>query len=366
MGRPLWNLRSGQRTALRRLIVAAALVAVAVPVRAESPAKAHVEAGLRHAEAGRADDAYAEAQRAIAADPGYADAYDVLGAALYLRREYEAAIAAHRRAGELAPGSSDPHDNMIPSFWALGRNDDALREARAALALEPGCRHCRISLASTLYRLERYDEAATESRTALAGAADMPDAQYVLGAALAKLDDARGAIAPLRACIRLATPEQRALADECRYLLGSAHLKVRELRPAEEVFRRLVEDEPDGVRAHVGLADTLALQRRFADAAVELETAVRTAPASSWITYRLGVVYGHLRRPADAVTQLEASVAADPSNAFAVAALVRAYAATGRRDDAAARFETLKKLDPELASRIGAGSDSCKQQDPEA
>ncbi|MBY0279447.1 tetratricopeptide repeat protein [Candidatus Binatia bacterium] len=367
MRRPLWNLRSGQRIALRRVVVAVALLTVPAPVRAESPAKTHVDAGLRHVEAGRADEAFAEAQQGIAADPGSADAYDVLGAAHYLRHEYEAALAAHRRASELAPGSSDPHDNMVPSYWALGRNDDALREARMALTLEPDCGHCRISLASTLYRLGRYDEAAAESRTALRTAPEAPDAQYVLGATLVKLDDARSAIAPLRACIRLATPEQRALADECRYLLGSAHLKVGEPRPAEDIFRRLVEDEPDGTRARVGLADALVSQSRFADAAVELETAVRTTPTSSWISYRLGVVYGRLRRSADAVTQLEASVAGDPSNAFAVAALVRAYAAAGRVDDAAARYEALKKLDPTLAARIGGGSESCKaQNDPEA
>lgn len=367
MRRPLWSPRARRRIALRLSVVAVALAAGATIGRAdESPARPHVVAGIRHADAGRAGEAYAEAQKAIAADPEHADSYDVLGAALYLQHRYEDAIAAHRRASALAPTSSDPHYNMVANYWALGRNDEALQEARAALAIEPECRHCRVALGSTLYRLGRYAEAADETRSVLRSGPGAPDAHYVLGASLTKLGDPRGAVVPLRECIRLAAPEQGELGAECRFLLGSAQLRLRELGPAEETFRALAASEPEGVRARVGLADTLAWQHRFDDAAVELEAAVRLAPKSSWITYRLGVVYGHLRRHDAAVAQLETSVAADPTNAFAVAALVGAYAATGRRDDAAARYESLKKLDPALAARIGASPESCQQTHPEA
>lgn len=366
MRRSLWIPRARQRTALLLAVVTALAVVVPAGARAESAARPHVEEGMRHADAGRADEAMAAARRAIAADPEHADSYDVLGAALYLQRRYEEAIAAHRRASELDPRSSDPHYNMVASYWALGRNEDALREARTALDIEPTCRHCRVALGSTLLRLGRHGEAADESRAVLRSAPEMPDAQYVLGASLAKLRDPRGAIPPLRECIRLATPEQRRIASECLYLLGSAQLSLREHDAAEGSFRSLIADEPDGLRARVGLADALAWQRRFAEAAVELETAVRMAPKSSWITYRLGVVYGHLGRHADAVAQLEASAAADPANAPAVAALIAAYAATGRHAAAAARHETLKKLDPALAAQVGAGAESCAQTYPEA
>jgi len=57
------------------------------------------------------------------------------------------------------------------------------------------------------------------------------------------------------------------LDEECvRELLGRAYYGRAQLRPAERVFRALIEDFPDDPYAHHALARTLARQSRHAEA----------------------------------------------------------------------------------------------------
>jgi tetratricopeptide (TPR) repeat protein len=85
--------------------------------------------------AGRADEAVAQARRALGLDPKNPGALNNLGIALYKRREYQEALGCCERAIVLAPDFA--HSNRGNVLHALWRLHDAEAAYRCAIELEP-------------------------------------------------------------------------------------------------------------------------------------------------------------------------------------------------------------------------------------
>jgi TolB-like protein/Tfp pilus assembly protein PilF len=84
--------------------------------------------------------AFAEVDRALAADPGLADGHLALGLLLWTPRKgfaHEQAIQEFRRAIELNPGNDEAHHQLGLVYLHIGLLDEALAEAERALKLNP-------------------------------------------------------------------------------------------------------------------------------------------------------------------------------------------------------------------------------------
>lgn len=91
--------------------------------------------GVRMFQADREDEAMALLERAIAVDPGCADAYESLGVILGRHERYDEAIGWMRRLLEVDPDSVMAHTNMSLYHMRSGRIEEAEEEGRqAALA----------------------------------------------------------------------------------------------------------------------------------------------------------------------------------------------------------------------------------------
>jgi tetratricopeptide (TPR) repeat protein len=157
---------------------------------------------------GRADEAAAAFQRALAARPGYAEAHYMLGTVLKQRGKADEALAELRETVRLQPRSAEAH---LSIGQILRQRGDA---AGAAAALAE---------ADRLRKLTGDDQAAT----------------FAVSAGLKKLaaKDLTGAIASFREAVRLA-PEQA----QAQYQLGLALQKagaVAEARKHLAEARRL-------------------------------------------------------------------------------------------------------------------------------
>jgi Flp pilus assembly protein TadD len=101
------DARAADRALRRRLMLAAAAVALAVVMIGTSAVSArlsgHLEVGTAENQNATGDDAIAAARKAIALDPSNAGAHRDLGAALRARGQIAEAIACFRRAIELDP-----------------------------------------------------------------------------------------------------------------------------------------------------------------------------------------------------------------------------------------------------------------------
>jgi tetratricopeptide (TPR) repeat protein len=93
-------------------------------------------------------------EQAVAADPGFADAYINLGAQYYLLRRPQDAEKMLRRAIELDPASSAGYSNLAAVEILLGDLVAAEQHARRALALSPGNEPAKHLLASVYQKIQ--------------------------------------------------------------------------------------------------------------------------------------------------------------------------------------------------------------------
>ncbi len=118
-------------------------------------------------------------RRAIELDPQYAEAHHNLGVGLAETGQWEAAVAAYRKALGL-PTFARPdmaQHNLGWALYNLGRDAEAEEALRLAARLEPKLEGAHYILGLVLVRQGRRDEAKTEFRRARELAPDSPFGQ---------------------------------------------------------------------------------------------------------------------------------------------------------------------------------------------
>ena len=123
------------------------------------------------------------------------------------------------------------------------------------------------------------------------------------------------------------------LAEVSHWLYSWFGSRPEDLQRAEESSRRALEKAPELAETHVARAATLALTRRFDDAAVEFEAAIERNP-QLWEAYWL---YGRMRfaqgRAADAEGLWEKAMAVRPEDYQVPLLISMVYAERGRPED---------------------------------
>jgi tetratricopeptide (TPR) repeat protein len=100
--------------------------------------EAHNNLGEALGRLGRLDEAVAHLDEAVRLKPGYAEAYNNLGNAAAVAGDLDAALSHYRRALRLRPGYAQAHNNLAVALTRRGAWDEALRHFDEALRLDPG------------------------------------------------------------------------------------------------------------------------------------------------------------------------------------------------------------------------------------
>jgi predicted O-linked N-acetylglucosamine transferase (SPINDLY family) len=129
----------------------------------------------------RARGALADFDKALAADPGLAAAWNNRGLALTALRRHDEALASFDRALALAPHSGQVHNNRGDSLRELRRYDEALRSFDQALAIDPSDWGSLNNQAIALTFMRRIDEALESYTKALALEPNIPAALHARG-----------------------------------------------------------------------------------------------------------------------------------------------------------------------------------------
>ena len=89
---------------------------------------------------GQAEEAIGEARTALRFNPVYANGlyYEMLGKALYLTNQYEAAMAVLEQGVSRDPNAYGLHQWLAPTYAQVGQMDDARTHAKEYLRLYPG------------------------------------------------------------------------------------------------------------------------------------------------------------------------------------------------------------------------------------
>ena len=247
---------------------------VADPV-GTSPA-AWVATGLADLAAGRMDAAAASCRRALAADPGNAEALHLLGIVAYQTGRLAEANDLLAQALARAPDSPDMLNTSGLVLGDTGQAQAALDRFDRALALAPDFAEAHCNRGSMLRELGRTQEALASYDRALALRPDYVDALTNAGITLVDLGHPALALAKLDRA--LALDPNNAAAHNNR---GCALQALRRLPEALASFARASELLPDHPEPWQRRAQVLADLGRWPDALASIDRAVALAPGDS-------------------------------------------------------------------------------------
>ncbi len=208
--------------------------------------------------------ASAAARRAIELDETSAEGHAALGN-LYCMNDFNppASEKEFQRAIALDPNYATAHHWFSNSLLVtMGRFDEAIKEGKRAVELDPLSLIINADLGSTLMLSRRYDDAIAQLRATLALDPNFAYAHWNLGEALYLKGDSTGAIAEYEKAASLDND------PEIQALLARAYAETGKKEQAREILRKLSETaQHEFVRGYlfaliyIGLGDkTTAIQ----------------------------------------------------------------------------------------------------------
>ncbi len=227
---------------------------------------------------GRSEEAIAQLEQAVAADPGLRDARIKLGNAYARESRFDEAVTAYSKVLETAPDDTAALLKRATVFV----NQERLAEARADLQrltrLDPKSLEGWLLLVPVLEGLDQ-GQAAVDSLLAALEAQTEEPARTTLHTALATLyRRQRQPESSAREYLQALKIDQAHVPA----LSGLASLLLQLGYPAQaaQTFEKWVAEEPDNVQARVGEATGLIVAQAYARASERLEEGLAELPAS--------------------------------------------------------------------------------------
>jgi predicted CXXCH cytochrome family protein len=142
-------------------------------------------------------------EKAVSLDPGFADAYNLLGSLRADRGEFDSALKAWRNALRVEPDMPDAQGNLAHLLAAQGDLPRAEYYFARAIRLKPNDADMRVNYAVTLAGLNKFSEARQQAEAAVRADPQAADAHNFLGTLLARGGDADLALREFLEAIRL-------------------------------------------------------------------------------------------------------------------------------------------------------------------
>jgi predicted O-linked N-acetylglucosamine transferase (SPINDLY family) len=178
--------------------------------------------------------------KALALQPGFAEALTNRACALVERKRFAEALASCDQAIALRPDMADAFNNRGNALRELGRLDDALASFDRAIALRPDHADAFNNRANVHNQLRRFDQALDDCRRALALNPDLAQAFYNRGTALHELKRLEEALASYDAAIARAPDHAEALVNR-----GTALVHLKRYDEARASYARALALDPD-------------------------------------------------------------------------------------------------------------------------
>jgi tetratricopeptide (TPR) repeat protein len=283
-------------------------------------------------------------RRALAAEPGNAEAEHMLGIIAHQSGKLPEAIAHVRRASELQPGIALYFANLGEMCRLAGRTDEAIAAGRRALALEPGQAGALSNVGIALFEQGKFEDALDHYERAVALDPAFVQAHSNQGNALQRLKR----FAEAETCYRRAIELSPAFADAWNNL-GTCLRELKRSEDAESVYRKALELRPNDPETLDNLALALKDLDLFDAADEVLRAALTIEPRSDKIHLHHGTVLLDLHRTEEAAAAGERALALNPTNHDTINLMGRVAFERGKLEEALAHYRRALSLKPDLA-----------------
>ncbi|WP_158240554.1 tetratricopeptide repeat protein [Telmatospirillum siberiense] len=253
-------------------------------------AEAYYSLGLALQKRGRRNEAGTAYRRALAQKPDHVEASFNLGNILQEQDKPEEAIACYNRALHYRPDQVEAYCNLGTALQARGRQSEAAATYQRALALKPDLSAAHYNLGNTFQAQDRLEEAVISYGRAVACRPDYAEAQGNLGNVLKE----QGKLAAAAAAYG------RALIHKPDYVEAHSNLGLTlqvqwKLGEAVAAFGRALAYKPDHVEALSNLGVALLEQGKVEEALTSFARALACQP--DYANAELNLTVSQLYRP---------------------------------------------------------------------
>jgi tetratricopeptide (TPR) repeat protein len=152
---------------------------------------------------GNFDASIAAIRKALFIRPHYAEGYNNLGNTLMATGAHAEAAVQYRRALEFKPEMAQAHSNLANSLIALGKTEEALEHYRTALKIDPSFAEAHYNLGIALVKQGRIDDGVLHLERSVSLRPNSADAWNNLGVAQALKGKGKEAAASIRRALLL-------------------------------------------------------------------------------------------------------------------------------------------------------------------
>ena len=254
------------------------------------------------------------------------------------------ALAASRVAVEQLPGSAKAHNTRGVALLALDRLDEAGESFRRALELDSSYKNARQNMAETRRHQGRFMESIRWYRGVLDIDPESASAHAGMGAALFRLGQYEQAAESLAQAVSL-RPD--ALPISAFHLLADALRRRQRYEEAIEIYRGMLEIDPEYAPAHAGIGYALLQLKRYEEAAESLARSISFEPESPEAGDRhvaMGRASAELGRREAAAQHYVRALEIDARNAKALDSFAVLRFRQQRYEEALRLYETLIEI----------------------
>ena len=304
--------------------------------------KARIDLGNMLLAGGRIDDAQAQANAVMAAQPNNADLHALLARIAAKRGQKDVALTEIRRALELDPNEAALHETFAMLEVGDSAQGSAVEaELKKSVALEPKSLNAKLLLAAYYVKNSRWAEAEQASRSAIATDPKNLSARESLAQVFLK----QGNQAKAEDVLRQASND---LADNPQgvLMLANYYLESGQFDKARAEFAGLAAKYPKNLTVQEGYVRALLQVKDYATAQTVIAGLVKNNGKDPQVTALNGVVLLINGKTNDALTALQNAANSAPKDAFTQYWLGRAALAKGDSSLAEESFRQAFQLNP--------------------
>ena len=304
--------------------------------------KARIDLGNMFLAEGKVDDAQAQADAALAAQPDYADVHALLSRIAAKRGQKEIALKEIHRALELAPNEAALHETL-----ALLEVSDSTQSAsvedelKKSIALDPKSVNAKLLLASFYARSNRLQEAEHICWNAVATDPKNLGAREALVQIVLKQGDQARAEQVLRQTSSDLSDSPRGVRILADYYSGTGQIDK-----ARTEFASLAQKYPKNLSVQEGYVRILLQVKDFATAQTVINGLMKKNGKDPQVAVLNGIVLFNNGKANDAVNALQSAANDAPKDAFIWYWLGKAALAKGDSSLAEKSYRQAAQLNP--------------------
>jgi tetratricopeptide (TPR) repeat protein len=300
----------------------------------------HYEAAQNYHSAGNFAAAEAEFKIILA------ESYLRLGRIYTAQGKYQPAADALKIATSIRPGSTDGLVDLSIAYFHLNQFEKAVGPVQRAVAADARNAAAHHMLGKSYFMMGQFEKAADELKTTLKLAPGDYDAEYTLGLAYLKRKD-------VAAARQLYDQMVQRLGNRpaLRVLIGRAYRETGFLPESIEEFKAAIALDPRFPRVHYYLGLTYLYKdgaARIPDAMEEFKVELAANPDEYFANFYLGILYIMDRKWDEAIVLLEKAIRQQPNNPDPYFHLGQAYQGAGKHQQAVDVLQKTIALTPSL------------------